>query len=333
MDAYASNSTREETRLSSPSLRIFRQCYCSILGPSFAELIPILQDLIGGSSSGGVVAILLGRLRVSIDKCLEIYTKRSKEVFGQPQWGWGVWQSKFDHNILESIIFEELPAACGSTNIPGPTTDLPEASINPRSMMMRDINVDNSCGVFVTATPGRDAQKGYPTLFRTYQDPYSTRTSNIKIWEALRATCAAPTFFDPIDIDGCTYVDGGFGCNNPVSLVYEEARERWPNRNIECILSFGSGMGRTLSLPNPTHLESRFPKHWIQALERNATECESAHQDMLGRRELNGKYFRFNVEQGLESVSLIDWEKLGEIVLKTEAYVTVSLYPISGVSF
>lgn len=36
-----------------------------------------------------------------------------------------------------------------------------------------------------------------------------------KIWEAARATSAAPHYFDAMLIDGISFVDGGLGYNNP----------------------------------------------------------------------------------------------------------------------
>ena len=50
---------------------------------------------------------------------------------------------------------------------------------------------------------------------------------NCTIWEAGRATSAAPTFFKRIKIgptgSGVEYVDAGLGCNNPVKQVVAEA--------------------------------------------------------------------------------------------------------------
>lgn len=48
-------------------------------------------------------------------------------------------------------------------------------------------------------------------------------TSNCAIWEAARATSAAATFFDPIQIGRQKFVDGATGFNNPVEAVFEEA--------------------------------------------------------------------------------------------------------------
>lgn len=141
---------------------------------------------------------------------------------------------------------------------------------------------------------------------------------NVKIWEAVRATSAAPTFFDPIHINGEEYVDGGLGCNNPCKEVYEEAQRLWPDREIGCIISLGTGMPRVLSMQNPSLLSSWWPKDWTETLLRVATLCDQIHQEMLRKRELRGKYFRFNVQQGMQTISLEEWKKLGEVATHTE---------------
>jgi patatin-like phospholipase/acyl hydrolase len=46
-------------------------------------------DLIGGTSTGGLIAIMLGRLKMDIEACIEAYLQISKGVF-QPR------KNKFD---------------------------------------------------------------------------------------------------------------------------------------------------------------------------------------------------------------------------------------------
>ena len=38
-------------------------------------------DMIGGTSTGGLIAIMLGRLRMTIDECIDIYAMLSDRVF------------------------------------------------------------------------------------------------------------------------------------------------------------------------------------------------------------------------------------------------------------
>ena len=293
------------------------------------ELTYYRQDMIGGTSTGGIIAVLLGRLRLSVEICLQLYASLSEEVFRNERWGWGIFQARFDHKILETFIIELLEKITvdSPTRSIGMSVDIYGEAVAPleaKKIMMYDSS-PQACKVFVTATSLRDAQKGQPHLFRTYRGRGGRTNKDCRIWEAIRATSAAPTFFDPIQIHDEIFVDGGFGSNNPVNFVYEEAREMWPDREVGCIISLGTGMPRVLSLHNPTLFDTRFPKNWVRVLERTATECDTAHQDMLRKKELRGKYFRFNVQQGLQGVSLMEWQKLGETASLTEAYVTHTL--------
>jgi patatin-like phospholipase/acyl hydrolase len=53
------------------------------------------------------------------------------------------------------------------------------------------------------------------THLRTYVNPRVEQSfADYKIWEAARATSAAPTYFRGIKLGGVEYVDGGLGFNN-----------------------------------------------------------------------------------------------------------------------
>src|SRR6266481_2346542 len=80
---------------------------------------------------------------------------------------------------------------------------------------------------FVAAMSALNMNAQLPRLFRTYQAP-KYPAPNCTIWEAVRATSAAPTFFKRIVIDGEQYVGGGMGCNNPVQQVLQEAELVFP---------------------------------------------------------------------------------------------------------
>ena len=42
-------------------------------------------DLIGGTSTGGLIAVMLGRLEMTVDDCIKAYVTLSKEIFSQPK--------------------------------------------------------------------------------------------------------------------------------------------------------------------------------------------------------------------------------------------------------
>ena len=58
---------------------------------------------------------------------------------------------------------------------------------------------------------------------------------------ALRATTAAPTVFKPVLMGGELYCDGGIVASNPAAVAIHEARTIFPNVPIEMVVSCGTG--------------------------------------------------------------------------------------------
>jgi len=71
----------------------------------------------------------------------------------------------------------------------------------------------------VLATRSDDISNRVATHMRSYTNKNVEKSfADYKIWEAARATSAAPTYFPRIKLDEYEYVDGGVGFNNPVLL-------------------------------------------------------------------------------------------------------------------
>src|ERR1700761_2988943 len=179
---------------------------------------------------------------------------------------------------------------------------------------------------FVCARASLDMSAGIPRLFRTYRSPESN-TYNCMIWEAARATSAAPTFFERIDISGPghpkqSYVDGGLGLNNPTMQMLDEASLIFPDRHVTCIISIGCGKAETISIPKPSFLQQLLPTELIKATLAIATDCEAIEQDVAKRfRSILEFYYRFNVEQGMQSIGLAKFDMMENVVAHTEQYI------------
>jgi predicted acylesterase/phospholipase RssA len=132
------------------------------------------------------------------------------------------------------------------------------------------------------------------------------------IWEAARATTAAPAFFEPVTLahDKVTFVDGGIRENNPINQVITEAERLWPGRPIGCIVSIGTGWKLIKPLSDQKSKLHNILKTLSQittdAVETARAFAESKEGKMLLRA---GKYHRFSVEQGIDGVHLEAWEK------------------------
>jgi hypothetical protein len=164
-----------------------------------------------------------------------------------------------------------------------------------------------------------------PTIFRTWEaDKYPGY--NCTIWEAGRATSAAPTFFKRIAIGDPgleeEFVDAGIGCNNPMRYLVKEAqREFGPAREVSCIVSIGTGKSNVAGFKAPRLFQRALPIDLIKVLINMATDSEAEALAMKERyQNCPGLYHRLNVERGLEGVALEEWEKLPDVKTHTMAY-------------
>jgi hypothetical protein len=115
--------------------------------------------------------------------------------------------------------------------------------------------------------------------------------------------------------------DGALGGhNNPVKLAIDESKDIWPNRDIGCLLSIGTGK------PDVTNVSGNLVSI-AQACFRLYTSCESVDDDayrdfarITARSGNANPYFRFSVDRGLANIILDEWEKEQEMTGITEAY-------------
>lgn len=68
------------------------------------------------------------------------------------------------------------------------------------------------------ATKKTGANNSAPAMFRSYKNPNEmSEFPGIKLWQAARATSAAPSYFVPLKIDDThEFLDGGLQANNPL---------------------------------------------------------------------------------------------------------------------
>ncbi len=149
----------------------------------------------------------------------------------------------------------------------------------------------------------------------------------VKIWEAARATSAATTFFDPavIKVGRITqkFVDGAVGANNPVDILWNEARRLWATEQgtriedkVACVVSIGTGKPAAEAFGHGLDEIYRTLKAVATETERTAEKFQENHQDLEQR---NG-YYRFNVDRGLERVALEDHASLNLVHAATTMY-------------
>lgn len=169
--------------------------------------------------------------------------------------------------------------------------------------------------------------------FRSYKSANNLE-HECTIWEAARATSAAPTYYPPVEIGPPgrreRFIDGGMGCNNPIFELHVEAEDLFESsREVACIISLGTGKRKTNQLPEPSFFDMMLTPNNIkgaidiaQSFKRIALDSDSRANDMDRKySDVDGVYFRFTVEQGLQNIKLAEPQKLSDVRTQTLAYI------------
>jgi patatin-like phospholipase/acyl hydrolase len=97
--------------------------------------------------------------------------------------------------------------------------------------------------------PSYDLTAPAPFFFKRSYARDQTHTWDVETWKAARATSAAPTYFDPMNLPAFedegehALVDGGVFANNPTACAYAEALNLYGRASDVAILSLGTGDG------------------------------------------------------------------------------------------
>ncbi|CAE6403507.1 unnamed protein product [Rhizoctonia solani] len=258
-------------------------------------------DIIAGTGTGGISACMLGRLRMPIEKAIPGYAKLSKEVFQDTKLGG---TTMYKATKLQDALKRMIREATGN-----------------EEEMMNEREEHDGCKTIVFAMAQHNLNAGLPILFRSYT--VSTNSGpDCTIREALHATMAHPGLFKSITILESlvpqSFVGGELGCSNPIAHVLSEVRRVYPDRQVASIISIGTGHARIIQVPNPSRWNRTQD---VIVMKDMATDSERVAEEMVGRFEgTENIYFRFNVDQGMQKMKDGSWERLGETMQHTKAY-------------
>ncbi|CAD6447297.1 65437eff-260c-4d10-8210-d307a5012d28 [Sclerotinia trifoliorum] len=268
-------------------------------------------DMMCGTSTGGLNALLLGRLRLPTTEAIKCYASIAEQIFKGKK-SKALHGYTFDASNMEQAIKSLLENKYGLGH-------------GDDRMLMNEEENCGACKTFVCAVSSLHVE-GAPTKFRSWL-AVKDQSYNCKIWEAARATCAAPRLFKSIMIgeNGIDeeFVDAGLGCNNPVQQVIAEARSVFgPLRPVTCILSIGAGTHKPLGFTKPkSALERAVPSDLVNVLAGLATSTEKEAAEMDKKyRHIPGIYHRLNVGRDIGEIKLEEWEELGQVTAHTKAY-------------
>ncbi|KAL5631697.1 hypothetical protein ACGC1H_007268 [Rhizoctonia solani] len=258
-------------------------------------------DLIAGTGTGGIIACMLGRLRMPVEEAKLEYAKLAKDVFK-------------DKKMSGPTMYK-------GTKLQEALKTLVQEATGDEGEKMNEGGEGSACKTVVFAMARHNLTAGLPVLFRSYTVA-TNPGPDCTIREALYATMAHPDLFKGIDIIESSvpqsFVGGELGCSNPLAHVLAEVGRIYPNRQVACIISIGAGHARTIQVPSASRWRRTQDVIVMKAM---ATDSERVAEDIALRfQNTSGVYFRFNVDQGMQDMKDGSWERMGEAVQHTRAY-------------
>lgn len=307
-------------------------------GSEQPQLLPCyFFDYMVGTSTGGLVAVMLGRLRMSVDDAIKAYWTLGNDIF-RPR----LYRYFRLHGAerLEKAVKRVTQQNCGShgkgeqcSGVSDLLRQYDYAEEGDTTFREHPERQNFTCKVALVSQRKRE-QSQVTHVFRSYNhserfekepkeyNPGLLGRSNTKIWQACRATSAAPFYFDSITIGPNEFIDGGAGNNNPSNIAWNEAL--WMSNPLDpvkgrvaALVSLGCGEKESIGLfGSPWTL--RFLINFVKRAKGEVTNTTIAHDETRGLAQQSGSdYFRFSVprtesgrfQNGLAGVSLGDCKR------------------------
>jgi hypothetical protein len=273
-------------------------------------------DLIAGTSTGAIIAAALAR-GMSVDEILAEYRQLGRDVFRKSLLRQGALRAKYDEDKL----------IAGLQRVYGADTTLGDASLQTGLLVM---------------TKRLDSGSPWPISNNPRGKYFATRPSGAigngayPLWQVVRASTAAPSFFDPEHIaigEGVEgeFVDGGVSpFNNPAlqAVMYatlDGYRIGWPS-GAERLMVVSIGTGTADPRVQRSSLAAL---HAINSLKALMDDCANLQEtllqwmsaspqartidrelgdlrhDLIGGRALLS-YLRYNVDLSRDEVHKLD---------------------------
>lgn len=266
-------------------------------------------DLVSGTSTGGVIAVLLG-IGHEMNSITKIYTNELDKVFTKNE--------RYFNSIFGRAF--TLVANPFTKYFTGVTLDeLYKSKYSFEGTIALLRNFTNNIKLadidkIRLAIPSTNLIHGKPYVFKTLHLPEQSDSSYFYALDVILSTAAAPLFFDPITLPGYgIFSDGGVWANNPGLVAYAEAvkiiqsckRDIDPKYSIDDIRVLSIGTGHAIENFSPPYLKAGI-KWWTKRLLELMFEAQTQSSSFYLERLLHDKYIRVNFERPHPSWGQLD---------------------------
>jgi hypothetical protein len=131
---------------------------------------------------------------------------------------------------------------------------------------------------------------------------------------------AIPSLFSPVKVGPRlrqrSFVGGALGANNPTRELLNEASIIFgKDMRVAQIISIGSGLSHVPSVKSPEGEKTDY-----RPLAAMMVDCETVARELAARLYNFDGYLRLNVDRGMDTIKMADWDELGIIETYTNAY-------------
>lgn len=172
-------------------------------------------DLIAGTSTGSIIAAALA-YDIPLAKVSRLYREQGPLIFSPRSWS------------LKGALF-------------------PRYSSEPLRDALNEVFQDATLSDAKTRLiiPATDIGNGGVHVFKSNYDESFVRDRNVKVVDAVLASCSAPSYFAPARVGPYQLSDGGLWANNPSLVAVTEALSRLGAERAQIrLLSVGTGIGK-----------------------------------------------------------------------------------------
>lgn len=293
-------------------------------------------DLIVGTNTGGIIALGLGIMQWPVKECIQRFEWLCHQIFisertsGLPGMGLltlQTHQSRYRTAPLETA----LQSMFGQGALFGGAHPLPQSKALATKVAVTTTSTDGKPYLVANYNRPMD-ERGSPYRFYRAENP----DNEIKIWEAARATFAAPLLFKPFVHKPTekVFTDGAIYYNNPVEVADRECRLIWPENGKkppDLLLSLGTGLNKDTHLVATTRPSRTGVMNRVQHLVKLATDhiqsslnSEDTWMTYMGDKDsasdLAKHYARLNPELDRDPPKLDELQSLRGLKETTRSY-------------
>ncbi|RSL95119.1 hypothetical protein CDV31_014039 [Fusarium ambrosium] len=310
-------------------------------------------ELAAGTSTGGIIGIMLFRLRMTAEDAIKQYDVIASQVFSPKIYGWNIgWMPNFMSSTINSsktlVQSSRFDDASLKKAVDGVVEKFGLDENDRKLKGDAPLQHPGSARIFCCTTAQNRAET---VLLRTYKDNNiycSSKTNDtmalhqdkVTISLATRATSAAPTYFPEVtfpegtpkskDHERLVFWDGGLLNNNPIDQLwysrYELTQPHEPPPAISCVISLGTGYTKPDS-PSESWFQLVGVAAEVMEFSTNTNAKAKDFTRHMTTLNLRGehkdtKYVRLNPSLGKSEIGLADYTKMKELKAMAQKYLT-----------